>query len=887
MDETAAHPEPVPNHSSPGNAFRRGGLEALLNASQALSSSLDVTQCLQAIAAQAAAVSGIPTVRLFLLDDATQLLRCRIGVGLPLEEEQDFAVPVGEGLSGQVAATRHPLAVRDMRGDPRLREPERAQRYGRVSFLGLPILHKDRLFGVLVFNTPEPREYREGDISLLAAFAQLAAAALHHAHVHERIDFELGERRQAEAALRRQEAQYRSLAENLPDAIARFGLDFRYIYVNQQLQAELGVPASAVLGKTSRELGYPDDSASLLEQTLREALRDGRNRAVEYSLPTPHGPHEYEARVVPERGPDGKVETFLVINRNITERKEFERTLADRTRQLEAVRAISVEITRELDLDRLLSLIAQRAVEMVDSAAGCILLWDEGAQALIPRAWHGCTDQIAEFRPRLGEGLTGAVAAQRRGMRSNDYSASPYASAKALERATIVAALAEPLLYQDRLLGVLTLYHIEPGRAFTDQHQGLLGLLAAQAAIALENARLFTETRQSYRELQRAQEQLVQTEKLRALGQMSAGMAHDLNNVLAAVLGQAELLQVHVGNPDARSSLRTLEMAARDGAHIIRRLQDFGRQQPGQPSTAVALGAVVREALDITRPRWKNEAEHDGVGIAVRSAVEHLPPVLGDDADIREVLTNLILNAVDAMPKGGSLEITGRVVESDGRRGEQQRWVEVYVTDTGTGMDEEVRRRVFDPFFTTKGVHGSGLGLSVVYGIMERHGGHIGVASVPGHGSIFTLRFQIAHEDAPRATPRAAPPTAAGRRILLVDDEPHVRATIAEMLRSAGHTVSEADGPVAGLARLAEHPMDLVLTDLGMPEMSGIEFAHAVKAKTPNVPVVLLTGWGNRRVTTDTMRGTVDAVLGKPVGLQELLRCVDACVRHAEPHGSA
>jgi PAS domain S-box-containing protein len=887
MGETAEHPGPVPNDSSPSDAFRRGGLDALLNASRVLASSLDVTQSLQAIAAQAAAVSGIPTVRLFLLDEATQLLRCGIGVGLPLEDEQDFAVPIGEGLSGHVAATRLPLAVSDMRRDPRLRHPEHAQRHGRVSFLGLPVVHRDRLFGVLVFNTPEPREYRAGEIALLTAFAQLAAAALHHAHVHEAIRFELGERRQAEAALRRQETQYRSLAENLPDTIARFDLALRYIYVNQQMEAELGIPAAAVLGKTNRELGFPEAVVSPLEDTLRDVLRDGQSRAVEYSLPTPHGVREYEARVVPERGPDGTVETFLVIKRNITERKESERTLGERTRQLEAVRAISVEITRELDLGRLLALIVQRAVELVGGDAGAVMLWDDRTQSLVPRAWHGCGEWMADIRLRPGEDLAGAVAAQRRGMLANDYAASAYASPTVLEHASVVAALAEPLVYQDRLPGVVVLYHVEPGRTFTGQHQELLALLAAQAAIAIENARLFTEARQSYRELQRAQEQLVQTEKLRALGQMSAGMAHDLNNVLAAVLGQAELLQAHVANPDARGSLRTLEMAARDGAHIIRRLQDFSRQKPGQPSVPVVLAAVVSEALKITRPRWKDAPEHRGVGIEIRTAVEHLPPVLGDDAEIREVLTNLILNAVDAMPGGGSIEITGRVVESDGGREERQSWVEVYVTDTGTGMAEEVRRRIFDPFFTTKGVHGSGLGLSVVYGIMERHGGHIGVASVPGQGSIFTLRFQIAQGDGGRAPSGAKPPIPVCRRILLVDDEPHVRETIAELLRSAGHTVIEAEGAVVGLTRLAESPVDLVLTDLRMPDMNGIEFARTIKRQTPTLPVVLLTGWGNRSIGQETVHGVVDAVLGKPVGLEELLNCVDACVRRAEPPGPA
>jgi PAS domain S-box-containing protein len=885
MDQTTGPAGPAPDDASLGDAFRRGGLEALRNASRILASSLDVTQSLQAIAAQAATVSGIPTVRLFLLDEAARLLRCKIGVGLPLEDERDFAVPVGQGLSGYVAATRLPLAVSDMRQDPRLRDPDLARRHGRVSFLGLPIAHHDRLFGVLVFNTPEPRQYREGEISLLTAFAQLAAAALHHAHVHDAIRFELGERRQAEAALRRQEAQHRSLAENLPDAIARFDGAYRYIFINKQMEAELGIPAPAVLGKTTRDLGLPGDRVDILEDTLRAALRDGRDRVVEYRLRTPDGMGEYEARVVPERGPDGTVETLLVIERNITERKQSERTLAERTRQLEAVRAIGVEISRELDPGRLLELVVRRAVESVGGEGGVFMLWDDRAQTLAPHAWHGCGHRIADIRPRLGEGLAGAAAAQRRGLLTNAYASSPYASPAVLAHTPVAAALAEPLVYQDRLLGVLVVYHVEPGRTFTGQHQSLLSLLATQAAIAMENARLFAESRQSYRELQRAQERLIQAEKLRALGEMSAGVAHDLNNVLAAVLGQAELLQMHVTDPDARGWLRILEMAARDGARIIQRLQDFSRQRPGRPSAPVVLAAAVSEALTITRHRWKEEPAHRGARIEVRTAVEHLPPVLGDDAEIREVLTNLITNAVDAMAGGGSLEITGRVVEPGGA--ERRGWVEVYVADTGTGMAEEVRRRVFDPFFTTKGTHGSGLGLSVVYGIMERRGGHIGVASVPGQGSIFTLRFQIAPDGVVRAPGQLQPPVSAGRRILLVDDEPHVRQTIAEMLRSAGHTVVEAESPAAGLTCLAERSVDLVLTDLGMPGMNGLEFTQAVKRQAPTLPVVLLTGWGNQGFDRETARGVADAALGKPVGLRDLLTCVDACLRRAEPPRSA
>jgi PAS domain S-box-containing protein len=465
MDETAEDSRPAKDGTAPDRAFRRQELEALLHASRVLASSISLTQSLQAIIAQAASISGIPIVRLFLVEEATQLLRCGIAVGLPVEEQERLTVPVGHSFSGQVAATRRPLAVTDTRNDPRLQHPAHAERYQLVSYLGLPVVHHDRLFGVLTFNTPEPREYGESEIALLTAFAQLAAATLHHAQIHEAAQSELRERRQAEAALQRQEAQYRSLAENLPDTIARFDLAFRCIYVNQQMEAEMGIPAAAALGKTNRELGFPEHCVELWENALRAVLRDGQIHTVECSLPTPRGVREYETRVVPERGPEGAVETFLVINRNITDRKESERALAERTRQLEAVRAISVEIIRELDLGRLLALIVQRAAELVGGSAGAVVLWDEATQFLVPRAWHGRGEWIVGSRGRLGEGLTGTVAARRSGMLINDYATSPYAGHAPLDRAPVVAAVSEPLLYQDRLLGVLTVYHIEPGHS--------------------------------------------------------------------------------------------------------------------------------------------------------------------------------------------------------------------------------------------------------------------------------------------------------------------------------------------------------------------------------------------------------------------------------------
>jgi CheY-like chemotaxis protein len=202
--------------------------------------------------------------------------------------------------------------------------------------------------------------------------------------------------------------------------------------------------------------------------------------------------------------------------------------------------------------------------------------------------------------------------------------------------------------------------------------------------------------------------------------------------------------------------------------------------------------------------------------------------------------------------------------------------VELLVSDTGVGMSEEVRQRVFDPFFTTKGGRGMGLGLSVVYGIMERHGGHIAVRSAPGQGTTVSLRFRPAPGGEADAAPSLARHRPVPRRILVVEDDPAVRDTIVSLLRAAGHLVTDAPGGAAGIDRLADGPVDLVLTDLGMPEVTGWDVARAVRARHPRLPVVLLTGWGERSTRETAPPGLVDRILEKPVSLNDLLTAIDA-----------
>jgi CheY-like chemotaxis protein/anti-sigma regulatory factor (Ser/Thr protein kinase) len=263
----------------------------------------------------------------------------------------------------------------------------------------------------------------------------------------------------------------------------------------------------------------------------------------------------------------------------------------------------------------------------------------------------------------------------------------------------------------------------------------------------------------------------------------------------------------------------------------------------------------------MTRGRWQDAARASGIEIRVDTVLGPVAPIAGDATAMRELLTNLVLNAVDALPAGGRITIETRM-EGDA--------VVLVVTDTGVGMPADVRRRAHEPFFTTKGVKATGLGLSVAYGIARRHGGELTLESEPGLGTTAAVRLPASAE-----TERAAPPARRERRgplrILLADDEEEVRCALAEMLASQGHTVIGAAGGAEALGRLESDPeIDLVVTDLVMPAITGWELAAAVKAIRPGLPVGVITGWGDLPASPDGGHVTVDFVLSKPVTLEAL-----------------
>ena len=375
------------------------------------------------------------------------------------------------------------------------------------------------------------------------------------------------------------------------------------------------------------------------------------------------------------------------------------------------------------------------------------------------------------------------------------------------------------------------------------------------------------ELKKALEELTATQQQVIQQERLSAVGQMASGIAHDFNNTLMPILGFTELLLENDAllddREETRRCLEILRTSAKDAASVVSRLRDFYRPAVSEEAFPVVdLAKIVRQAVSLTEPKWRSQSQARGATFEVTAEIRGTPFVAGEEAALREVLTNLIFNAVDAMPDGGRISL-GTTIE--------QETAVIRVIDSGTGMSETVRQRCLEPFFSTKGENGTGLGLSMVHGIVERHHGKLEIESVQGQGTTFIVRLPLARQlaDSNPATARTETSLESALKVLVVDDEAPVLDVLSRYLRCDGHAVATATSGREALEKFRRNPFDLVLLDRAMPEMSGDQTAQCIKQVRRDIPIIMLTGFSNLD-STGLMPGAIDEILYKPITLDAL-----------------
>jgi signal transduction histidine kinase/ActR/RegA family two-component response regulator len=384
----------------------------------------------------------------------------------------------------------------------------------------------------------------------------------------------------------------------------------------------------------------------------------------------------------------------------------------------------------------------------------------------------------------------------------------------------------------------------------------------------------------AYDELRQTQETVVQQERLRALGQMASGVAHDVNNALTPIVSYAEMmLESQPFLPElTRHYLQIIKQSGEDIAQIVARMREFYRRRSGsEPLNEVDVNLTIQEVIELTRPRWRDISQREGISIVFRQELERpLPPLLSDSSELREALINLVFNAVDALPQGGIITFVTRTMHAK-KDGLAEQQLQVEVKDNGIGMDEKTRQHCMEPFFSTKSLRGgTGLGLAMVYGMMQRHDGAIEIESSPGHGTCIRLTFPMRQKTAsPVRDTRPLVQTPRSLRVLCVDDEELIRQLLDDCLTQFNHQVSTvASGEQAlKLFRSAKQngqPFEVVITDLGMPQMDGHQVARAIRTESPQTPIVMMTGWGTMMKEDGETAPDVDALVGKPPQIQEL-----------------
>lgn len=569
------------------------------------------------------------------------------------------------------------------------------------------------------------------------------------------------------------------------------------------------------------------------------------------------------------------------FNHMLMQIQESETRLRAQMSRLSLLQQITGAIGERQDLESIFQVVLGSVEENLPIDFGCVCLYDAAAETLTVNT-VGAASRSLSARLDLAEQTI--VPIDRNGLSrsmqghlvcEHDVREVPHPFPQRLAAGDLRSLVIAPLIVENKVFGALIAARRKE-HAFTSGDCEFLQQLSQHVALASHQAQLHGALQHAYDDLRQSQHTVMQHERLRALGQMASGIAHDINNAISPIALYTEsILEREPTLSDwARSSLTTIQRAIDDVASTVARMREFYRTREPQLTLAlVDVNRIVKQVLELTHAKWYDLPQQRGAAVELRTELtDDLPGIMGAEGEIRDALTNLIFNAVDAMPDGGTLTVRTRAVATS----DEIQSVRIEVSDTGVGMDDDTRRRCLEPFFTTKGERGTGLGLAMVYGMIQRHSAEFEIDSAVGSGTTMHVIFPAYTQSLVTTMRMPAQRFVQQRlRVLLVDDDPLIIRAMEDALAADGHVVTAASGGQAGIdtftaAHGTGNAFALVFTDLGMPRIDGRKVAEAVKRSSPGTPVVLLTGWGQRMLADGDIPSNVDRVLSKPPRLQEL-----------------
>jgi len=683
---------------------------------------------------------------------------------------------------------------------------------------------------------------------------------------------------QAKAEMQRAQA----LLEAAPDPVVIVDGDSRIRIVNARTETAFGYTRAELIGQVVQTLipdwsraAHPTENVAHQRDTSAQASREGRDL---FARRKDGAEFVVDVSLSPLATPEG----MLIIStfRDMTERRRADERIRGQLEHLSLLDHITRAVGERQDLKSIFQVVVRSLDDSMPVDLACVCLHDEASNALTVDAvglkaaflGHELALNAGTSIEVDGNGLARCL--QGRLVYEPDLATVRFPFSERLVGGGLRSVVMVPLRAQNRVFGLLLVARRTAG-AFTSVECEFLRQLSEHVALAAHQASLYESLQRAYEDLRHTQEAAMQQERLRALGQMASGIAHDINNALSPVSLYTESLLATEKDLSgrARGYLKTIQRAVEDVAETVARMREFYRHREDQVALVpVDVSELAQQVLELTKARWSDMALRRGVTIRVVPELDaKVPMIMGVASEIREALTNLVFNAVDAMPEGGTLTLRTSLDRTRPRDS-----VIIEVADTGIGMDDQTRKRCLEPFFTTKGERGTGLGLAMVFGMLQRHRAEIEIDSAPGNGSTMRLIFEAPTAAVPEAGDGAGlPEVPKNLRLLLADDDPVLLKSLRDALEGDGHHIFAANGGRAAIdefrsAFVRGEVYAAVITDLGMPNVDGRNVAAAVKEVSPTTPVILLTGWGERLVAEGDIPPHVDRVLAKPPKLREV-----------------